>query len=266
MRRELALLTLLLLAGTCWAGRTFDGSADFFEATVSDPFGAYPFSFACWFKCDTDCASSTLMFIGDKDATSIYYAAAVTIGAPSTATVVARNTSAIVANTTNSFDVSLGEWHHIVCVFTDSTHRSVYLDGNVAQAGAENSSSANYNTAVDRISLGHYGDSTPTAPFKGTLAHAAMWNKVLGSTDIGNLYTNKYAPSLVQVPNLVAYWKLAEANASDSADDEQNTYDLTDTSDPGVAAGPTGIVTSLTTPSSEPMNPGINTGLDEGLQ
>lgn len=89
-------------------------------------------------------------------------------------------------------------WHCAAVVFTSDTNREVYLDGaSYAQTTtSQNSGSTSW------LNLGcRFGSGTPGVYYTGQLAHLAVWNIALNSTEIASLAggTN---PQDVQYANL----------------------------------------------------------------
>jgi hypothetical protein len=160
----------------------------------------------------------------------------------------------------------LRSWHHVVVTIPSTGTQKVYVNGTLynASTGAPNSGSNTGNvyrgTFTDSYSwttnLGtlEIGGSTTASAYiaPGRMAEVGIWSSELSAGDVTNLYTNKYAPILVQNATLYAYWDLlsnsahtGRAGSPEGATglvDQKNALDLTATGAVEDADHPSGIV------------------------
>lgn len=248
--KKVSLFFLLLVSQASFGARSFNGSTQWFKATGTAPYPAiahYPISFSAWIYTTNDANQQAILGIGDKDTSTVWYLinAAMNV-ANNSAYAHRRNTTAYSSAKTG---LVVNEWHHIVGVYASASSMLVYLDG---VGGTESTDSVTLSSAIDNICIGKVADNTAAGAYKflGNICEAAIWNCALAQADI-DLLSNAgdpngaYAPGLVQEPNLIGWWKLAESNADDSAVDEQGNYTLTDYGSPGIADHPAGIVYTL---------------------
>ena len=85
--------------------------------------------------------------------------------------------------------VTRGTWHHIVAVFTGDTDKALFVDG---VADGTDANSVTYNSLVDRISVGRFGDSSPGNYINGAIAGGPLGpfyvDKALSLDGVKSLY------------------------------------------------------------------------------
>lgn len=166
-------------------------------------FSGTPFTMACWFNADLTTSQYALMWVGDKDVTGdffVLFADGGSAGDPVRfrSTVGGTNST---ANTTTGYTV--GQWHHACGVSASATSRSVYIDG----GGKATATTSSTPAGLDRTAIGVWADSTPSGPFDGKIAEAAIWDVALTDNEVAML-ANGVSPLKVRPANLVAYWPL----------------------------------------------------------
>ena len=120
-------------------------------------------------------------------------------------------------------------WHHICGVFTNSTSRTIYLDG---ANSSENTESQDVNFSLfDQILIGTYRTVT-TAWFSGKIVHCAIWNTGLSEAQIILLAAGA-SPESIASSNLVDFWPLifnskSSINSNHLTEHNSPTYDSAD--------------------------------------
>ena len=226
MKKKIAIL-VLMLCEAAFGARTFNGTNQYFKRMSSfSEITDYPFTYAAWVNSDVNNADDWILQLGKTEVESIFYDLQIddTAGAIKQH---ASNTTARTSATTTYLPIS--EWHHVCAVFTSATSRDVYLD---ASGKGSSAISVTYNIDVNEIWLGARYTSVPINFLDGSLAEVGIWDRALTLDDVNDLYINKYAPSLVQDANLIAYWRLNEQTATDDATDQQGNYTLTQYNSP----------------------------------
>jgi hypothetical protein len=192
----------------------------------SSPVTAYPFTMSAWVKLETAAASQGVVWVGDKDNTALYAVMQITSGGNASA--FNRSGASTTATASHGTVLSTGTWYNIIAVFNNAADRTVYLN---ADAGVQNTVSITDSTSTyDRIGLGRFLDSSPSDSFDGLIAHAAVWSRVLDSTERTTLQTQ--APSAIS-SGLVAYWPMNVDENPLSDGSAGGTFDLTLQGTPG---------------------------------
>ncbi len=114
---------------------------------------------------------------------------------------------------TETSDVSVGEWHHLAVIMTETT-RTVILDG---VAHTENNMFTVDNFTAGKTYLGWDSDVSNRA-FKGWMDEVRVWNVAKSADEINN---HKFDTlDVANADGLVAYWNFndrAEGNATDQS-------------------------------------------------
>ncbi|MBU1132862.1 LamG domain-containing protein, partial [Patescibacteria group bacterium] len=167
--------------GISGKARNFNGTNDYIESDTQIV-SEYPFTLSAWVKTsDTSPEFRTIISLQDKDVTSVQYA--IILNTDGYARLWARNTTQYGVSTTDK--VNDGKWHHIVGVFSSNTDKKIYQDGKYY--GSE-TASITYNSAVDRWSIGRFGDSTPGYYFPGSIDEPMVLNTSLSAENVEELY------------------------------------------------------------------------------
>jgi len=198
----------------------FDGSNDGVfnnNAVVS----AYPFTLQAWVKGTPSTFQKTVISLADKDSTNIVYA----IGTDSSGDcrIYSGNGSLAVATSCN-YTTNDGQWHLLTTVFTSNTSRTMYVDGKFDQT---DTTSVTFNSAVDRISVGHSGESNDAGFYPGQIDEARVYNYARTPAQIAWDY-NQGGP--------VGWWKLDENQTGDG----QTVYDSSGNGNNSTTEGGTG--------------------------
>ena len=110
-------------------------------------------------------------------------------------------TTAFAAGTTDPA-TKVGVWTHIAGVFVAADSRLVYVNGGTAEG--TNATSQNAPT-LNRVSIGHFGDSTPALPADAQIAYCAVWSADLSEAEIGQVHGGT-DPRDVDGANLAELW------------------------------------------------------------
>ncbi|MGL1887318.1 MAG: DUF2341 domain-containing protein, partial [Reichenbachiella sp.] len=168
-------------------GITLDGTNEYIEADVQTVSG-YPFTMTAWVA--TTDISGSVMFIGDKDAANIYHTLQVdTVG---TLEMVARNGAGVGIDTEDDRIRNNNQWYHITGVYVSATSRIFYVDG--VQVGTDATSVA-FSSAIDRIALGRWGDTSPQNYLLGTIDEARISSTNRSADWIKLAYESQKFPS-----------------------------------------------------------------------
>lgn len=187
----------------------FDGSDDYMEL-LSAPVTAVPLTIAAWIRADDDTTTDSICSVGDFDDPSRFY-----IGKNADSTVSAHTVNASSQNSSAAGgDYAAATWHHVVGKFVSATSREVFLDG--VSVGTNTTSRTP--AGLDSIQIGAFrSGSTGTLGsfFGGQIAHVAVWDIALSTTDITSL-AGGAKPNTIQASDLVFYAALTGGLAVDS--------------------------------------------------
>ncbi len=178
----------------------FDGSNDYVEKDVQ-LVSSYPFTISGWIK-TTDPGWNTMVSLTDASAGDVLYVLDTVSGGGNAgkARIMARNTTE--TGTVGTTVVIDGEWHHITGVFASDTQRDLYVDGVLEATGT---TSVLYSSAVDRVSIGRDGDSSPGDYFGGSIDQVRVYNYARTPAQIAWEYS-KGAP--------IAHYRLDECQST----------------------------------------------------
>lgn len=179
-----------------------------FNDAVSDrirsataPVTAAPFSIACWARSDDETAAQAAISIGDKDVTGHFWDILFVgnvAGDPIRFRALAGGTAGSAEAV--GIDYAANTWYHVCGVETSSTSRAVFVNGGAKGTNATNRSPAN----ADNVTVGADGNSTPSSPFSGDIAEAAVWSVALTDAEVAVLGTGVPA-FMVRPASLVFY-------------------------------------------------------------
>jgi hypothetical protein len=180
------------------------GTAEFHEVDTA-VLTAPPITMSCFVNPDRDTEEEQAMFLGDLSVGDQYFALEVSGhigGDPISA--ITRSGTIVSARSSTGF--TIGTWHHACAVFAAVNDRKAYIDG-----GSEGTNGTTHTpTGVDRTSLGHAGDSSPSRRFDGQMCEAAIWAAALEIPEIEAL-AKGFCPLLIRPTALVFYapmWRL----------------------------------------------------------
>ena len=202
-----------------------DATPDYLQVDAS-PVTAPPFTAAGWFNCNSETNVGGLFFTGDLDVTADHFYVMVrgtTAGNPIRIGARSAAEGSQTADTTRGYIVN--QWHHFFAVWVTASYRYILFDG-----GNEGLSTGTATPVIDtpRITIGRLGDSSPSDPFSGMIAHIAIWNKALTRLDGRNLAAGLH-PKMVCLNNLRAYWNWHEGSPEVSDGKQYGQYALVNT-------------------------------------
>ncbi len=120
--------------------------------------------------------------------------------------VVARNTTWYENDTTNL--VTGGAWNAVAGTWASATSRYGYL-ARLTDTSYDTTTgtitSVTAPTTVNRVAIGHLGDSSPNQEANGAIAHVAWWNVVLTAGELEMLLLGRVSPLAVRPQSLVFY-------------------------------------------------------------
>ncbi len=165
------------VAGLLGKGRPrldYNGSSDYAEANIQ-PIVAYPFTMGGKLQI-AQVVTAVAVSLVDKDANNIQYTFRINMGGE--AEIGARNTTSYFGTSTGTYND--GEEHTFLAVFTGPTTRELFIDG-VSVATDDNSVALS--AALDRLSIGRFGDASPSQYFKGGIGPIHIWNRALSAAE-----------------------------------------------------------------------------------
>lgn len=158
------------------------GSSALYTDTL--PLTAVPLSLVAWAASTDPNNTQDVIYLGghtlataSMDRWSLNFGGA-TAGDPIRAISVSGGTARTAVTGTG---YTAGRWHHVAAVFTSSTLREAYIDGNATGTNTQTSVPG----APSRLSMGSgWASSALTADFVGTVAEARIYNRALTSAEI----------------------------------------------------------------------------------
>ncbi len=101
------------------------------------------------------------------------------------------------------YTINQNAWNNMVLTWDDTANLiKLYLHG--SQIGSTQTTLATY---TGNVATAFGNNDTGSLPLAGRLAEVGLWNVVLGTADLANLYAG-YSPLLVQPRALTGYWPL----------------------------------------------------------
>jgi hypothetical protein len=162
----------------------FDGDGDYFEKEDSLVSG-FPFSMIASFNTNST-STGIIMSVSDKSKSATYFA--ILVNNDRNATIVARNSSDYISVDSN-FSLTENTNYQIVGVFESANLRKLFVNGILV---ATDTVGVDYESGIDRFSIGRLGDSSPSGYFNGTIYQAILINDSLSDTDVLNIYSGNY--------------------------------------------------------------------------
>ena len=157
----------------------FDGADQSADANTAAISGVGN-SIAVWVKSGTT-TEQTALWIGDKDADDVF----VRLGIDGSGDAfLGRNASGGGEDVTIGANIDDGLWHLLVAVLTAADDVDLYVD----DGAAVNDTTSVALTGFDRTSVGRHGGATPSTWFDGSLDEPMIFDVLLDSDDIGDLY------------------------------------------------------------------------------
>ena len=111
------------------------------------------------------------------------------------------------------------DWHHVVVTFDKgaaSNNAKIYMDGSLTAQGNDDTNTPTDGNSNTVLTIGANAAGAGGYFFPGTLDELAIWDKVLDSTDIGQLYNsgNGQPASNIQASKLVSYFNFEEGTGA----------------------------------------------------
>jgi len=147
----------------------------------------YPFTFAGWFKIPAGGVTMTIFAVNDASASQKF--AAMRINSSNQAEMGVRNGVAAEETTASSITYVDNTWHHMVAVFTDSTHRDLYVDGTLVAIESAGEKTMPSNITNWSIGARKYTAAT-TDYLTGSLADIQVYDVALTAAEIREIYKN----------------------------------------------------------------------------
>lgn len=179
-------------------GFYFDGNTSNASLTVATPILNTPLSVAAWFKPDGDWTGDGEIIGIANNEVDTSQLLQMYLSTDTFLKCITRGTTIRTAASTTP--VKFGQWNHGVAIVNTLSDRSIYLNG----GGLGTDTSASTPSEQKILFVGRHMRLNPGSPFKGSIAHTAVWNIALTATDVENL-NNGVLPSHVQSGNLVWY-------------------------------------------------------------
>lgn len=153
--------------------RSYNGSTTSDYRTDALGLTGFPIVFSCWFQAANVTASHTLMALSEAAANDSYlimYAGGSVAGDPIIAQ--HREGTVVFASTTSGY--SAATWHHAACMFAATDLRAAWLDG--GSKGTE-TTARNFPVGMNRTSLGVFiSNSTTSLYLNGQIQEAGVWD------------------------------------------------------------------------------------------
>lgn len=174
----------------------------YFEESSEPPvFSAAPFTVSHWQRSPDNSINSAGWWVGNKNAAGDYWASRLSdLGdGQGLRFRIVQNQSSLNVDTVATWTVD--QWHHICCVEAAANDHRVFLDGaNKVTSGTSKAPQG----SINRISVGRFGDNSPTNYAEGNIAHVAIWNVALSDGEVATLATG-HSPLRVRRGNLIFY-------------------------------------------------------------
>ena len=147
-----------------------------------------PFSVCLWFNQDNVNADKVLFWIGDDGGADwdAHYIAAGDNAKVEVYSAVGNDFTAV-ATSTSSYTAS--SWYHTCGVWTSSTSRSVYVNGNLEATNTTSASPAD----IDGMFIGKHGVTGGGALANGKIDDVRIYNYALTATQVKNIMNDASA-------------------------------------------------------------------------
>ncbi|ODS40419.1 hypothetical protein BEH94_08330 [Candidatus Altiarchaeales archaeon WOR_SM1_SCG] len=157
----------------------FDGVND--HVDVGLVISGYPFSLSAWVKADDKSDGAIISFSSGSDT---YYHSIVFDEVSGDFIVTARSYDGAINDASSGDIISIGNWYHVVGVWTNDSHREIYLNGISQDSDAGTVSGI----GLTNIKIGVTADSTPWGYFNGTIDEVRIYNRALTPDEITMSY------------------------------------------------------------------------------
>jgi hypothetical protein len=204
--------------------RSFDGATTSLDNTSGVPASAAPLTLVCWFKPAAIGSTYTLLALNTSSGGNHQFE--LVVQSTNEVRAEARDTSSSQATTTGT--VNNGAWNMCGAVFTSTTSRAAYLNGELGTGGTPTTTRTPSGMNEIRIGKSRSGAGAFNQFANGLIGFAGVWNVALSESDLDTLYNSGSGgvdPATIQGPNLVARYDL-NTNTSPEPDDV-GSLDLT---------------------------------------
>jgi len=167
--------------GKYGSGCDFDGVDDYITISSDGGIISYPFTMGAWFESEALDVDQVIINLVDASVGEVFYG--LRLGANSQVGIVGRNT--IFREDNGGPDIIGTGWHHAVGVFVSATQRDLYVDGVKVTTGT---TSVTFTTNTDAISIGQWGDASPSGYFNGTIDEVMLYKRALAPEEIRTHY------------------------------------------------------------------------------
>ena len=213
-------LAICLIGSNSFAGITGDGTDDSVN-TDSAVLTGYPLTLSGWIKTSNLTANPTMISIVDKDANDEMFGIGIAGDASGDpARIFCYSTASGFEATDSSTGITAGVWHHVAGVFTNSTSRTIYIDGGSATTDTVSCTPA----GLDRTTIGALRRSSDTGYIDGSITDVTIWDTALSAAEISLLASSKIKrlPLQIKFSNLSMYQPLDDYEEGASVNG--NTY------------------------------------------
>ena len=183
-------------------GAYFDGTS-YITGTYEDA-TPFPVTLAGWVRHVDVTKSLSAISWADKDSIDDWFNMLITSNvstAPRSGVNAQRRAGGFGNIVTGDDVISADTWYHIVIVWTSATAGQAWLNGSSIGTTAVNVTPL----ALDRISVGRLGDSTPGDPAESWLSDMAMWNFALDTDDVAALLAGA-SPATIEAGSLICHF------------------------------------------------------------
>lgn len=191
----------------------------------SAPVTSLPITFSSWGKATDTGTTGLILSVVNKDIGTMrwgIYAQADDVFYFVATTGIGGSTNALADNV----------WFHIAARSVTTTDHAVFVNGvSAATNGTERIMSG-----TNRVSVGRFGDSTPSSHFDGLIAEAGIWDVALTDAEIAILALG-YSPLFVRPSSLVFYAPLIRGVTATGGNDIDIVGGLTLTDNNTVTVG-----------------------------
>lgn len=194
--------------------------------------GSDKLSIAYWFKSNASMARNSQVSLSNTSGSS-----AGTLSATGSNVQAASYDGANFRNRGKGSHTFNTSWHHYVFVWPTKTGTfEAWVDG--VKCTADLGANATIGTMPTFVNIN-------VNDMDGAIAEIGVWDGIaLTATEVGELYTNGYAPDKVAVAYLKHHWSLFDGHTNSGKNDRKGTANLTSTSGSSSADHPAGITYS----------------------
>ena len=198
------------------ASRDFNGSNQYIDIASSTP-NAAPVTLAAWINFDTTAGNQSIIAIEGENVTVVNGFVMVSVSGTIWGITI-EDGSFDHADTTTTF--STGTWYHIVAVFTSSTDRKIYVNGNATPEGTNTTDLTPNTTYMERTRIADRANTVNegTQYFNGKIADVRVYDRAISTSEISDLYNFTHVSS-----GLVGWWLLDADDVLDYAGDNDGT-------------------------------------------